>query len=309
MDIGTVVLFLKQVISTFLTLFMMMSPAFGGNAEVYTAKNSEELVTSFVVVSDIHVETNNPASYDNLYAVLEGIKAGEDVDTVVYTGDNVMNGQLLESFFFYTAVKSVLPDKNNFVLAGNHDFGNGDGDYERLRANYIANNALYLGNVIEKEYYYRVVDGCYMIMLCSEDPSTSYFTMGNEQFEWLQGVLEEAKQADAPVIVFNHFPLRYLGTQQAASEISVNQLADLLKQYGVELYIHGHIHNDIDGTDNFYESYGIDSINLCRITETTDYEPGDGIVVEVYEDEVVVRTRNFIEGEWIEELEFSYPID
>ena len=58
MELGTVVLFLKQVLSTLLTLCMMMSPAFGSDAESYSAKNSEELITSFAVVSDIHVETD-----------------------------------------------------------------------------------------------------------------------------------------------------------------------------------------------------------------------------------------------------------
>ena len=309
MELGTVVLFLKQVFSTLLSLLMMMSPAFGSNAESYSAKNSEELITSFAVVSDIHVETNNPESYDNLYAVLEGIKAGEDITTTVYTGDNTMNGQILESVFFYSAVKAIMSAENNFVLAGNHDFGNGDGDYERLRANYLANNALYLGNVIEKEYYYRVVDGCYMIMLCSEDPGTSYFTMGSEQFQWLKGVLEEAKQADAPVFVFNHFPLRYLGTQAVKSEITVDEFGKLLSDYDVELYVHGHIHNNVDGPDNFFKSYGVDCINLGRVTECTEYGAGNGIVVEVYDGEFVVRARDFIKGEWIEGLEYTYTID
>ena len=307
MDITTVLIFIKQVMATLMTLLMMMSPAFGGIGVPYSAQKPEELVTSFAVASDIHVETNNPDSYKNLYNVLEGIKAGEDIDAVVYTGDNVMNGQILEDFFFYSAVRAVMPAKENYVLAGNHDFGNGEGNYEQLRMKYLFNNAFYLGNKIDKEYYYKVINGCYMVFLCSEDPATSDFTMSREQFDWLTGVLEEAKTAGAPIFVFNHFPLRYLSPEKG-SEVSAQELGDILVNYNVELYVHGHIHNNIDGSDNFYTSYGVDSINLCRITETVDYEPGDGVVVEVYEDEVVVRTRDFIKGEWNEELEYHYPI-
>ena len=47
-------------------------------------------------------------------------------------------------------------------------------------------------------------------------------------------------------------------------------------------------------------------MDLARSTEVVDYEPGDGIVVEVYEDEVVVKGRNFITGEWLEGLEYRY---
>lgn len=306
MELSTVLIYLKDLLATIMTLLMMLSPAFGSTAESYTAERPDELITSFAVVSDIHVETNNPDSYENLRYVLEGIEAGEDVDTVFYTGDNVMNGQVLEDVFFYTAVRGVMSEKTNIVLAGNHDYGNGDGDSVKLRKKYLANNALYLGNYLTNDYFYKVIDGIYMVCLVSERPDTEDFTMSKAQLEWLEGVLKQAKEAGAPVIVFNHYPLRYLdldGTEGA--EVDKTELADLLVEYGVELFIHGHIHDYIDA-DNFYESYGVRCINLCRATETTDYEAGDGIVVEVYEDEIVVRVRNFIKGEWDEELRYVY---
>ncbi len=308
MDFTTVIIYLKDLFATILTLLMMISPAFGGTGVPYAAERPDELITSFVAVSDIHVETNQPKSYSKLYDVLEGIKAGEDIDSVFYTGDNVMNGQVLEDLFFYSAIRAINPAENNFVLAGNHDYGNGaEGtDSAKLREKYLMNNALYLGNKLENDYYYRVIDGVYMICLVSERPDTEDFTMTKAQLEWLEGVLKEAKEADAPVFVFNHYPLRYLdldGTEGA--EVDKTELAALLKAYDVELFIHGHIHDEI-GRDNFYNSYGVDCINLCRVTEITDYEAGDGIVVEVYEDEIVVRVRNFIKGEWDEELRYVY---
>ncbi len=306
MSFTTVVLYLKDLIATILTLLMMLSPAFPAEGVPYKAERPDELITSFAVVSDIHVETNNPDSYENLRYVLEGIEAGEDVDTVFYTGDNVMNGQVLEDVFFYTAVRGVMSEKTNIVLAGNHDYGNGDGDSVKLRKKYLANNALYLGNYLTNDYFYKVIDGIYMVCLVSERPDTEDFTMSKAQLEWLEGVLKQAKEEGAPVIVFNHYPLRYLdldGTEGA--EVDKTELADLLVEYGVELFIHGHIHDYIDA-DNFYESYGVKCINLCRATETKDYEAGDGIVVEVYEDEIVVRVRNFIKGEWDEELRYVY---
>lgn len=299
MDISTVVVFLKEVLSSLMILFMMMSPFSSGDAVAYQAEKPDELITSFVVVSDIHVETNNPESYQEFSDLLYGIKAGENIDAVVYTGDNVMNGQLLEDFMFYSAVRAVKPAENNIVLAGNHDLGNTEGDFESLHEKFLFNNAFYLGNNIEKDYYYKVINGCYLIVLTSEDVTTWEFRMSEEQFEWLEGVLKEAKAADAPVFVFNHFPLYYL------KDSSPSRLADMLIEYDAKLFVHGHIHNNM-GADNFYNSYGVDCINLPRATEITEYEAGDGIVVEVYEDEVVVRARNFITGEWIDSLRYTY---
>ena len=299
MEISTIIVFLKEVFATLLILFGMASPFTQSDAAVYEAERPDELITSFVVVSDIHVETNFPDSYSNLSDVLYGIKAGKDIDTVIYTGDNVMNGQVLEDFLFYSALASVRPAKNNLVAVGNHDVGNGEGEYTELREKFLRNNALYLGNVIKNDYYYKVIDGCYFIVLSSEDDSAQSFTMTEAQLTWLEGVLKEADEQNARVFVFNHFPIRYLNSD------SPERLASLLREYNCELFVHGHIHDDLD-KNNFYTSYGVDCINLPRITEVHQYAAGDGIVVEVYEDEIVVRGRDFINGEWIDGLRYTY---
>lgn len=303
MDISTVLTFIKQVLATFLTLIMMISPNSMGNKPVaYEAENPDTLVMSFAAVSDIHVETNFPDSYRNYSDVLYGIKAGKDIDAVAYTGDNVMNGQLLENFFFYMGLKFVKPSKENFVVVGNHDVGNGEGDYEKLRKDFIKNNNNYIGNKIDDMYYYRVVNGCYMIVLASEDSEAQTFKMSDAQYTWLEGVLKKAKADNAPTIILNHFPIRYLQDGHTGEE-----LAALFNTYGVDLFIHGHIHDDL-GTDNFYNWNGINCINLPRVTEVTLYAAGDGVVVEIYENEILVRGRDFINGQWIDGLQYRYPL-
>lgn len=301
MDITTVVTFVKDVIATLLTLLMMMSPAFSSDAEPYSAKNPDELVMSFSAVSDIHVETNNPEAYKAYKSVLEGVKAYENNDAVLFLGDNVMNGQIAENLFFYTGLKAVLHDEKNIVVMGNHDIGNGEGDYDKFLKNYIANNNIFLGANIKKAYRYEVINGCYMIVLASEALTVNNCVMGEEQLAWLEGVLNEAAEKNAPIFVFNHHPLYQL------EGVASDSLANLLSGYDNLLYIHGHIHDELDA-GNFKVQGGVNTINLPRTTEITNYEPGDGIVVEVYESEVIVRVRDFIKGEWVDGLEYSYPL-
>ncbi len=302
MDISTIITFIKQVAATFMALITMMLPATADTSKLtYGAKNPDELVMSFSAVSDVHVETNNPDAYNAFAALINGVKAGEDHSAAVFLGDNVMNGQLLENFFFYMGVKAVNPAEHNLIAIGNHDLGNGHGDYAKLRKNYLNNNRLYLGNKLENTYYYRIINSCYMIFLASEDLTVNDFVMSAEQLEWLKAVLKEADAADAPIFVFNHHPIHYI------KGMDTNTLTSLLSQYDNLLYIHGHIHNHL-GTDNFYTREGVNCINLPRSTEIVDYEPGDGIVVEVYETEILVRGRDFINGEWIEELVYTYPL-
>ncbi len=298
MDITTVMTYLKELFATIMVLFTMISPFKANEGVKYEALKPDELKASIAVVSDIHVETNNPESYTEFYKLLEGIKAGEQVDAVVYTGDNVMNGQDLENFFFYTGVRAMMPAEKNYVLAGNHDLGNTEGDYNALLENYLQNNKLYFCEDLGKGYFYRVVNGCYIIALVSEDPTTWEFVMSEEQFMWLEGVLKEAQENDAPIFVFNHFPIFYGGGPG-------ERLAGLLNEYGADLFVYGHYHNEL-GADNFGKWNNINIINLPRATEITEFEAGDGIVIEVYDGEFVVRGRNFITGEWHEDLVYTY---
>ena len=301
MDFSTVIIFIKDLVSTIMILLMMMSPAFGGNGVEYTAENPDELVMSFAAVSDIHVETNNPTSYQAYSDILYGLKAGKNIDATVFTGDNVMNGQIIENLFFYTALRAIKPAKENYVVMGNHDIGNGTGEFSKHKNNFTTNNQLFLGNDVNDGYYYRVVNGCYMIFLASEDLTVNECVMSEKQLNWLEGVLNEAQAEGATIFVFNHHPLYYLRGVESDS------LANLLVKYDNLLYIHGHIHDEL-GADNFKNQGGVNTINLPRTSEVVDYEPGDGIVVEVYENEILVRGRDFVKGEWIEGLEYRYPL-
>ena len=299
MDISTVITYIKELIATVMTLLMMLSPAFTGTAETYSAERPDELITSFAVVSDIHVETNNPNIYTKLKDVLVGVKAGEDIDSVLYTGDNVMNGQVLENAFFYSAVRAVKPAENNFVATGNHDLGNGEGTLDSYRSSFIFNNNYVLGNDIDELYYYKVVNGCYMIFLSSEELCVNDYVIGDEQMEWLKGVLDEAQAANAPIFVINHHPIYLIRDRD------YRELAWLLQKYDNLLYLHGHYHSELS-TDSFYSWHNVDCINVPRATEHKDYEAGQGLVIEVYDDEIVVRARNFINNEWMDEFRYTY---
>lgn len=299
MDISSIVVFAKDFIATVLTLLMMMSPAFGGDGASYSAEKPGELIMSFAAVSDVHTETNNPKSFNAYRDLLEGVKGGEDIDATVFLGDNVMNGQVLENLFFYTGLRAVNPAKENYVVMGNHDIGNGTGSFEEHKQNFIANNKLYLGNDVDEGYYYRVVNGCYMIFLASEELTVDTCKMTEGQLSWLKEVLDKAAGEDAPILVFNHHPLYSL------EGVEYDALAKLLGKYEDVIYFYGHTHLQLTA-DRFNVEGGIPTIGLSRSTEVVDYEPGDGIVVEVYEDEIVVKGRNFITDEWLEGLEYRY---
>ncbi len=285
--------FVKELLLSLMILLSMFFAPF--SAEKYEAENPEEVKLVFNAVSDVHVETNYSASYSNFEKVIRGMKANNSSDVNVFLGDNTMNGQEIESFLFFAGVNAMLDCKNVFITLGNHDIGNGEGEYNELIDRYISYNNTFLKNDIEKPYYYRVIDGCYMIFLASEKLCVHSFYMSDEQIEWFANVLEEASKTENPVFIFSHHPLNYIEHENR------NILFDMCENYRNIYSLHGHTH----WAYNVYENRGITCVNLPRVTETVDYAPGIGVTVEVYENEVILRQRDFYENKWLDEVAFE----
>ncbi len=284
--------FVKELFLSLMILTSMFFAPFG--AEPYEAKNPDEAKLVFNAVSDVHVETNHSASYTNFEKVLRGIKANKSSNATVFLGDNTMNGQEIENFLFFGAVNAMVDSENTFVALGNHDIGNGEGDYDGFINRYTRYNNLLLKNNIDKPYYFRVVNGCYMIFLASEELCVHSFHMSDEQIEWFKNTLEQAAKSGNPVFIFSHHPLNYIDNENS------NLLFDICSGYDNVYSIHGHTHWDYE----VYSEKGITCVNLPRVTETVDYAPGIGVMVEVYDDEIIFRERDFFEGEWLSEVSF-----
>ncbi len=279
-----------------LSILMMLSMVFTPySAEPYEAKDPENAELVFNVISDVHVETNNTASYSNFKQVLYGVKANKSAKATVLLGDNTMNGQGTESFLLFGGLSALVNSENTFLILGNHDIGNGEGDYDEFFARFTSYNNFFLKNKIDNPYYYRVVDGHYMIFLAPETLCVHSFYMSDEQIEWLKETLELAKASGNPIFVFSHHPLTYLENDNS------NLLVDILSGYDNVFHLHGHTH----WSYYTYKNGNVTCANLPRVTETEDYAPGTGVVVEVYENEVILRERDFYSGEWLGETAFS----
>jgi predicted phosphodiesterase len=295
---------LKTVWEFILTFFTLISLIFSNaplKNSAYEAASPEELIASFCVISDIHVETNDHEAYKGFTNLLRGIKAGKNHDAAIFLGDNTMNGQYLESYLFFSAVKEVTPAEYNLVALGNHDIGNGKGNYQKMFSNFLRFNKKELSNDIENTYYYKVINGCYLIFLATEDLTVKTYVMSDDQISWLEETLDKAKADGAPIFIFNHHPMLRLEGDDCF------MLARLLNGYDNVLYVNGHTHAEL--TEYSFGRIGkVPTITLPRGMGTGEYPAGIGIVIEVYESKVLVRARNFIEGEWIEDLAYTYDI-
>lgn len=295
--------FIKHVIATVLTLIMLPVTFMMPPTDSYEAKDADKLITSFTVLSDIHIEGNNYPTFREFSEILKEVHNSEDNDTLVFLGDNTMNCQYIESIFFYGALKAANPADNLVIVPGNHDFGNGTGDYEMYRDRFLK-YANFAGADIDSPYFYKVIDGCYFVVLATESDTVNDMNISDAQLQWLKGVLDEAAKTDKPIFVFNHYPVNYIQNGE------YTKLSDVIDDYDNLLYFCGHTHAPLSSSSVSVVN-DVQQINIPKSTEhaTEDYECGIGAVVEVYDSEVLVRFRDFDDGKWVEGYEYSYPIN
>ena len=140
-----------------------------GSSEEYDVRDPENLKLNFSVISDSHIESNNKTRYEVFAKALENVsknKSGNDA--VIFLGDNTMNGQFIESLIFHGTVRQLLKDEKILPAVGNHDIGNGQGDYEKLQNRWYDFSEAFFGRDEGTPYYYEIIDGCFFIVLGTE---------------------------------------------------------------------------------------------------------------------------------------------
>ncbi len=296
-------LFLKFA-AAIITLVMLI-PAGSGKTAEYDVSEPGSCKLNFTVLSDSHIEGNNFARYQVFVRALQNVKKNKSGnDAIVFLGDNTMNGQNIENLLFHGTVAAVLKGEKVLPVMGNHDIGNGEGDYEKLQNRWYDYTKAAFGLELEHPYYYEVIEGCYFIILGTEAQTVHEMTVTEAQFTWLEGVLELAAESGRPAFVFCHYP-----SDDAEDEAGnpTDRLTEMLAAYNEEHDIFsfvGHTHMPMYLFWSFHTYDGFPETYLPRITALSGNDDevyadtGGGVEVERYENEVVIRARDFYRGVW-----------
>lgn len=293
-------LFTKTFSLLFTAIFILLSA--GNDAEPHDVKRPGDIRLNAVVISDTHIETNNFGRLEAFCGVLkDAANTLTPNDAVVFLGDNTMNGQYTENALFYGCVRNALGDTDVLVAAGNHDYSNGERAFAPYERRFINFNNTFLGTKLTKPYYYRVINDCYFIVLSSEDSLSHEMYLSVEQLDWFAEVMEEAGGSGKPIFVCAHHAYSSLSARTEGT------LCDIMGNYKNVFYLYGHTHASFSERSFRDTPYGFRTVNLPRATELSgerDRDAYDGTGhaarLEVYDDEVVFRARNFYSGEWLE---------
>lgn len=298
--------FFLRFISVFVAAAALMTYIGFCDHDPWDVEDPDACRLHFSVVSDVHTEGTNAMRYKVFARSIQDMKKCKSGnDAILFLGDNTMNGFFGENVLFHGMIRTVLRGENVLTVLGNHDVGNGQSDYDERLRGWLDFTYAFFGRQLDRPCYTEEINGYTCIVLGLD-----------VDLQWMQDALDAAN-GDKPVFIFAHFPLQRDSMQ---GDSDTDSLSAMIARYGATHDVFcfvGHTHTPL--TPSSFRSYnGYEQIYLpclTRLTGEKDNEllekTGDGVEVEIYDDEVVVRARNFFRGKWLGDetpLEVRYPL-
>ena len=291
-----------------------------------------KLLYTFDVISDLHVSNGYgyPSFGENLtnndrtaLAFIDISKNNPESKGVMVAGDSVNYGAPAEYKMLGEIISEFIPDIPLYYSVGNHEFYF-DGDTAEPQSGgneHFAENWQrfrdFAGFDEDEFYRYMKIDGDYFVFMGTEDrskencPDTAYGYYSENQRNWLRGIQKEAEKNAANVFVFLHQSIdeTVSGSYAWQNWDGVNDdeiLREVIESYENTFLFTGHSHWNLNSYMPFING-GLDGANYFN-TASAGYlwsdanvgVPGsEGLRVEVYEDYVLVRGRDFENGKWV----------
>ncbi|WP_223592204.1 metallophosphoesterase family protein [Neobacillus bataviensis] len=268
------------------------------------------------VISDTHIDPNIPKLTRKFEKAMDDLNTiVPSYDAIAVNGDMTNYGRTKE----YDLFNSVFKTKKNstaeeFMAIGNHEWLDSQGDAsvtdEELKNRFLSNmnvSNLYYDKWI-KGYHFITIGGeksekTMLAQYGSKERDSAYIS--DEQFQWLENTLSINADSSKPIFVFFHQPITntVYGSEWGAG-LEDQKILALLKKYPQVILFTGHSHYPINNPKSIVTD-GITMVNTSSVAYTytpkgkENYTQSQGYVVNVYDDKVELKAREFSNGTWI----------
>ncbi len=275
---------------------------------------SAKLLYEFQVLSDLHISLEHKAHIPNFKAAMQDIlKNSPNSNGIVFVGDSVDKGtqehyELLLKTIAETGAKMPM-----YFGLGNHELVYG-GTYEEVVARFLENLKM------PGQYYTFDIGGSRFIMMSPEEQST-LGAVSEAQLNWLESQMA-LTDPDMPVFVFLHQQLKdtvsgsvsSLGQTGGGVPNQAARIRSILKNYPNAIYFSGHTHRALEMLQPFLYGEGVDasfmntaSTAYLRSDAKEDLKGSQGLFVEVYEDYILIKGREFTQSKWSAATQIKIP--
>jgi hypothetical protein len=269
-----------------------------------TPPSDRQKLYSFGALSDIHLPYET--AQDDFREALTFLDGTEDVAFTCVCGDLSHGGTADELTVFKNFVANYSAETPVYAVTGNHDAWN---------SNIESQIATYTGHPL----YYSFEHGDDVFVMVGIKNDTDVFTTA--ELQWLYETLEANRNKRC--FVFQH-ALRfdgcgnpYPGVSPTYQMLETSQngtvFKSLVSHYKNVIWFHGHSHTAFDSQKdndiaNYDKLFGIHSVHIPSLAMTREYEnsayvakyaESEGYVVDVYENGIHLRGRDFVKGEFL----------
>lgn len=259
---------------------------------------------SFGALSDVHIVYDTAA--DDFKRALTFLNDNVDVAFTCICGDLTDDGTEAQLAQYKAIVDSHSADTPVYAIAGNHE-------------RYSTLSYAYLQNYTGYPLYYSFTHGNDVFLMCGcykWSATDGVFT--KEYLQWIYETLEANRNKRC--FVFQHvFPWGDCGNPGGYYSFDMfagtqgNVFQSLLKHYKNTVFFHGHSHTkfylqEMEDKANYSDALGYRSVHIPSLAVPRDvvnnalsgiYADSEGYVVDVYENGIHLRGRDFVKGEYL----------
>ena len=272
--------------------------------------NESDRLYSFGAISDIHL--NYQTGEDDFRKALTYFDQNEEIDFICICGDFHNNGTNAELALYKEYIDNYFTRKPVYAIPGNHE-NYPDGVAQGNIADRIKP---YTG----KDSYYCEYHGNDVFIMCGIHSNAAGSLFKSGQLQWLYNTLEANRNkrcflfihprpddgcGDVLGVYGNSL---WGGTEKTVFE-------SLVKHYSNCIIFHGHTHMAFDlqvygDTANYDKQFGCHSVHISSLSSPREdtngdgkwdhlYAESEGYVVDVYENGIHLRGRDFVKGEFL----------
>lgn len=261
---------------------------------------------SFGAVSDIHLQAETAqADFEKALTYFNEV---EKVDFICVCGDLSNSGLVSEHRPYINLVNTYSPNTPVYECTGNHDVASVTGGN--------------IGSMTGNPLYYTFTKENDLFIMFGMSGWSGYDTgeiFTEEQLQWLHEILEANRNKRC--FVFQHC-LRWDGsgkpyagspTGNLLNSDKGNVFKSMMEHYKNVVWFHGHSHMDFDSQEDCYYAnydrmFGCHSVHIPSLAHPRDYKENayvnvysesEGYVVDVYENHIVLRGRDFVTDKFL----------
>lgn len=282
-----------------------------------------KLISEFVIVSDLHMGRDQLAN-DRFVAMLKDVKAnGANVSGIIVAGDLVDAADdeyyaTLDSL--YASVPGVPAlyrgiGHHEYLTKGTYEY-NADAHKDNLKK-FLSHVTLTGGAKPQTPYYSTLVGGQTVIFIGADSYINGDAVYSKEQLYWIESTLRSAG-SQKPVFIVMHEPIPNTvsgstDTQGYGDVYNHVELKQLLQSYKNVFVFSGHTHWTMAATRTInVTSQNVTYFNTGAVASLWNDVGGNGYEVQgsqgyyvtVYENALLVRGRDFENGQWLPDAYF-----